>query len=497
MEATTRPLLQSPAVLGTIPLEAKATHRTLGPPAAAFSSLGTRAGFLLPDLLGLGAVALVLIAVSGLSGRYEPSIHLAPLAGMVLLAFGAAGLYRAECVHPAEELQVAGSILNLVFFAYAVPICAAPPLGMSRVVAGAELAAAWLLCLVAIPSLRAVARVAFSRTRWWGTAAVVIASGSSANRVIRTLRRWPELGLKPVGILHDQPGQVEAMALPSWGGTHLAPTVARTHDVPYAILAMPDLTAKELSERVRRYSHFFECVLVIPDLPAASALWTSNRRFDGLIGYGVRHSARRRLLQSLKRSLDWVCALGGLVLLSPVLIVIAVLVKLDSPGPVFFRQTRLGLDGECFTILKFRSMYVDAEARLQVLLDQDPARREEYRHYRKLRPDPRVTPLGRWLRLYSLDELPQLVNVVTGSLSLVGPRAYLPSELPAMGGLERSALQSRPGITGLWQVSGRNELPFAERLTMDVHYAHNWTPWLDLYILAKTLPVVVRGEGTG
>jgi Undecaprenyl-phosphate galactose phosphotransferase WbaP len=258
---------------------------------------------------------------------------------------------------------------------------------------------------------------------------------------------------------------------------------------------MPGLPARELSERVRRYSRFFESVLVVPAMPGAAAQWSTTQRMEGLLGYRVRHCSRRRVLQGLKRVVDVALASAGLVVLSPLLAGIAVLIKLDSPGPVLFRQERLGMQGRCFPIYKFRSMYTDAEARLHDLLAERPDLRAEYARYHKLQQDPRVTPIGRLLRTYSLDELPQLANVLMGHLSLVGPRAFLPSELREMDGLERAVLQARPGITGLWQVSGRNRLPFAERLTMDVHYAQNWTPWLDLYILAKTLPVVLCGEG--
>jgi lipopolysaccharide/colanic/teichoic acid biosynthesis glycosyltransferase len=155
----------------------------------------------------------------------------------------------------------------------------------------------------------------------------------------------------------------------------------------------------------------------------------------------------------------------------------------------------MGADGQIFTLLKFRSMYSDADERLEEVLASDPERREEYETYHKLEDDPRVTPVGDMLREYSLDELPQLINVVRGDMSLIGPRAYMPSELPKMKGLEKVILQTPPGVTGLWQVSGRNELSFDERVDLDVHYVQNWSMWLDLYLLVRTLPTVVTGEG--
>lgn len=153
------------------------------------------------------------------------------------------------------------------------------------------------------------------------------------------------------------------------------------------------------------------------------------------------------------------------------------------------------LDGRIFTVLKFRTMYADADRKLDRILATDPERRREYERYHKLEDDPRVTPVGRFLRRYSLDELPQVFNVLRGEMSLVGPRAYMPTELPQMNGLSWAVLQVPPGITGLWQVSGRNALSFDQRLDLDVHYVQNWSVWLDLYLLARTVPTVLSGEG--
>jgi lipopolysaccharide/colanic/teichoic acid biosynthesis glycosyltransferase len=174
---------------------------------------------------------------------------------------------------------------------------------------------------------------------------------------------------------------------------------------------------------------------------------------------------------------------------------IALMIRMDTPGPVFYRQYRMGRDGRCFPVLKFRTMRVDADRVLAEVLDARPALRREYEQYHKLADDPRVTTIGRVLRRYSLDELPQLWNVLRGDMSLVGPRAYMPSELPKMKGLAAAVLQTPPGITGLWQVSGRNHLSFAHRVDLDVHYIQNWTPWLDWYIFIRTFPVVFAGDG--
>lgn len=196
----------------------------------------------------------------------------------------------------------------------------------------------------------------------------------------------------------------------------------------------------------------------------------------------------------VRRWLDLLTAVVLFLLVWPVLLVIALAVKLTSPGPVLFRQTRLGRHGKPFEALKFRTMCRDAEERLAHVLATDEQRREEYETYHKLKNDPRLTPVGHWLRRHGLDELPQLWNVLRGEMSLVGPRPYLPRELPKLGASAEQILQVRPGMTGVWQVSGRNRIPFEERVKMEVDYAQQHSLWRDLIILMRTILVVIHGR---
>ena len=195
-----------------------------------------------------------------------------------------------------------------------------------------------------------------------------------------------------------------------------------------------------------------------------------------------------------KRLLDVLGALCGLIVSLPLTLVIALAIKLDSPGPVLFTQTRLGRGGRAFRLIKFRTMYVDAEARLAELLRADAGLRLEYETFHKLQADPRVTWVGRLLRRYSLDELPQFVNVLRGEMSLVGPRPYLPRERRKMNGSERHILSVMPGLTGYWQVHARNGVAFEERVEMDLHYVHARSFRLDVDLLRRTVMVVLRGK---
>jgi exopolysaccharide biosynthesis polyprenyl glycosylphosphotransferase len=193
----------------------------------------------------------------------------------------------------------------------------------------------------------------------------------------------------------------------------------------------------------------------------------------------------------LRTATYWVMALLLVIVLSPVLVGIAVWIAVDSRGPVLFRQTRAGTGGRPFTVYKFRTMAVDAESRLEELR----ALNESDGLLFKMRRDPRVTRSGRFLRKYSLDELPQLMNVLRGNMALVGPRPPLPSEVEAYGADVRRRLMVRPGITGLWQVSGRSDLTWEESVRLDLYYVENWSPALDISILWKTLFAVLRGGG--
>jgi len=182
-------------------------------------------------------------------------------------------------------------------------------------------------------------------------------------------------------------------------------------------------------------------------------------------------------------------------LISPLLAAIAILIKMNSPGPVFFGQQRIGQGGRRFIAWKFRSMVVDADRVLKEYLAKRPDLREEWERDQKLKNDPRVTRVGRILRKLSLDELPQLWNVIKGEMSLVGPRPIVQDELAKYGDKGTFYLKVKPGMTGLWQVSGRNDISYKERVELDVYYVRNWSVWLDLYILARTVWVVLFGKG--
>ncbi len=201
---------------------------------------------------------------------------------------------------------------------------------------------------------------------------------------------------------------------------------------------------------------------------------------------------RRALGRLLKRTLDLVGVGTGLLLLSPMLIIVALVIKLSSPGPVFYSQMRVGLRGKLFRMWKFRSMYTDADKRKAELEAQNEMAGGVLF---KMKRDPRITPIGRIIRRLSIDELPQLLNVLTGEMSLVGPRPALPQEVEAYPVLARARLEVKPGLTGLWQISGRSDLPFDKQVLLDTAYVHTQSTSNDIKLIAKTIPAVVSGKG--
>ena len=198
----------------------------------------------------------------------------------------------------------------------------------------------------------------------------------------------------------------------------------------------------------------------------------------------------------LKRGFDIVVASLILVVLAPFFVMLTILIKMTDPGPIIYQHSRVGYQGKQFSCVKFRTMVVDSESRLRTLLDADPAAREEWELHRKLKSDPRITPLGSLLRNSSADELPQLINVIRGDMSLVGPRPVVSEELEHYGEHAKLYLATRPGMTGSWQINGRSDVSYESRVAFDADYVRDWCLSTDLLILIRTVGAVIRQRGS-
>lgn len=326
----------------------------------------------------------------------------------------------------------------------------------------------------------------------------VIAAGSAAGvaDLIRSTQRARYAGMKVVGCCIDQHGPILVSAIegvPVMGDLDsIAEVVQMGSASTVAVAARGEVSAQAL----RRLSWELEGtgvdMLVAPALTDVAGPRIHIRPVAGLPMLHVEEPALSGGRRLLKAAFDRAIALVALLLMLPMMLAIALAVRLTSPGPVFFRQVRCGRGGQPFTIYKYRSMQVDAETRLATLLPQNE--RSDGLLF-KIRRDPRVTPVGRWLRRYSLDELPQLLNVLRGHMSLVGPRPPLPSEVVHYETDVRRRLMVKPGLTGLWQVSGRSDLTWDESVRLDLEYVENWSLAMDFMILWKTAFAVMKSEG--
>lgn len=331
--------------------------------------------------------------------------------------------------------------------------------------------------------------------------ALVVGASVAGQRIMKDIVERPELGYKLAGYVAEQsdaptgewrvPIRPRNGELKKLGGIKDVRRILENQGLHEVIVALPATHHSQILtiiESCREYGVDFK---LVPDL---FEMRFNEVRIDALNGVpliGVKDVALRGFNLVVKRVLDTVLALIGVVIAAIPMAIIALLVKVTSPGPVLFRQTRVGKGGTLFMCYKFRSMYADAEEQKAKLLAQNDVSGPMF----KMKNDPRRTPVGRFLRRSSLDELPQLFNILKGEMSLVGPRPPTPDEAAKYDDWHRKRLDVTPGLTGLWQVSGRSDLSFEEMVKLDLYYAENWSPAMDIRIILKTVPSWVRGEG--
>lgn len=332
------------------------------------------------------------------------------------------------------------------------------------------------------------------RARGIGVSRVLIVGAGDVSRmVIRTVMAQPEFGYRIVALVDDQmdPSALSIGPVPAIEGTQRLPQIIAEKNIDEVIVALPWTDHQRILDIFQACDRLGVRARSVPDLFQLSLNRVDVEDLGGVPVIGLKAASIRGANLIVKRMMD--VALGSLMLLilSPFMILFALAIKLDSPGPVFFRQKRVGAHGQEFVVLKFRSMREGADEEKDQLLDQNEMSGPLF----KMREDPRTTRLGRFLRRSSADELPQLFNVLRGEMSMVGPRPHTSAEVAQYQSWQRQVLEAPPGLTGLAQVSGRSQLSFDEQCLLDIYYIENWSPALDLKILLRTVPKALSGEG--
>jgi Undecaprenyl-phosphate galactose phosphotransferase WbaP len=416
-----------------------------------------------------------------------------PYLPVFILIFQISNLYPGVSLAPAEELRR----LNIA------SIMAHGGIIFSRYIEDQEFDAisvafiiSYLFSTFILLCCRSLTHAILRKSRLGGIPAVIYGGGSLGRLIVDRLVQSHRLGYVPVLILDDEHTEVsEYHHIPIIHNTRIGPEIVRRFNIRMAIVAMPELDPKALTELLNYSVAAFRYNVLIPDFFNVTNIWMTIRDFDGILGFVTSNRLKMPWNWAIKRIMDvGIVLIGGLLLL-PLFLVIALLVKVSSPGPVLYGHIRLGLQGVPFKAYKFRSMTIDADQRLQALLASNPAMQEEWEASHKLKNDPRVTKIGAFLRRTSLDEFPQLINILKGEMSLVGPRPIVQDEAKKYGEDFARIFSVKPGLSGLWQVSGRSDTDYAERVAFDTYYLQSWSVWLDIWILSKTLGAVIRGKG--
>ena len=486
-------------LLGTAPQAPRHSREVQIAPHAFVQCWWVRWAMLTADALALEAALLGgLIARYLLSGLFpinlQVKLHYLPLAlGMLVLPVGFwfVGLYPGYGMGAVERFRKRICTLLILFAMLIAGDLMLQSNGWSR----GTLLMTLMLALVLCPLAETLLRSLLIRHGRWGTPVVIFGANAASARLIHNLREHGELGLAPIAILdndHQWWGK-HIQGVPVVGGVSLARRIANQAQV--AIVAEPGLRASRIGRLAERLP--FHRIILASNLTGLASLWVSSRDLGGMLGLELQKNLLRRRNWFIKRMIDYL--FGSILLLAtlPLLAVLMLWIKRVDRGPALYWQERIGMGGKPFRVWKLRTMYQDAEQRLEAHLASSPQLRQEWNRYFKLRNDPRVLAgIGKLLRKTSLDELPQLWNVLRGDMSLVGPRPlpryHLDQFTPTFRSLRRRVL---PGLTGLWQVSGRADGDLLASQSLDTYYIRNWSLWLDAYLLVRTCWAVIHSRG--
>jgi Undecaprenyl-phosphate galactose phosphotransferase WbaP len=447
------------------------------------------------------AIALAVLLSASLASRIfpqtealRPAIELL-IASLVafLTVYWLVGLYPGAGLHPVIELK--GMLLGTAA-AGMILLCTSALLGRMTPDMWLTISLLSMFMLLLGPVVRFSLRNVLCRRSWWGRPILIVGDPGTGEALSTTLQRNRSMGLHPVAVVGVDGLKTHEQLVRT--ASDIA-EIASHHQACWAMVALSDEGGSTLPQ-VMRCCESIPNLIVVSGFPRIPTLWNQARDYGGVLGIHTRERLLYPSSQFLKRGMDIGCVLlGSLVLLPFFLLLFAVTwvcMRIFAPGPVFYGSERVGRNGRCYTMWKFRTMVVDADQTLEHYLKKHPELREEWELTQKLVHDPRMIPgIGKFLRVSSLDELPQLWNVLCGEMSLVGPRPIMPFQIPRYQRGYPLYQKVRPGITGFWQISGRNLTTYEEKIDCDAYYVMNWSLWLDLYILARTVKTVLLQEG--
>lgn len=421
------------------------------------------------------------------------SSWLPPVALAYLLLNAGRGLYPGVTLGLVDEIRRLSLSIVIVALVVASALRTSSPLFWDRV---SFLLVAFTTCLVLAPVARSRMRSWLAKTSWWGFPALICGNDTTVFGVCEWLNTNRRLGLRPVGVISD-PEALELDQENPWyiGSWSEARDIAEKKEAYWAVLVESAESQEDLTSIAEDSLGNVPHVYVVSELTGIPDHWNRHKMDEGLSGFMIEQHLLLPIPAMIKRGMDLVIATLASVVLVPLFVVLSIAIKFTSKGPVFYKHTRVGKGNSRFQAWKFRTMVQDADKMIAEYLQQHPELREEWERDHKLKKDPRVTRLGQFMRKWSIDELPQIWNVYRGEMSIVGPRPIVEAEIVKYGEHFETFCNVLPGITGLWQVCGRNDTTYDERVQLDIYYIHHWSPWLDLYLLFRTISTVLFTKG--
>lgn len=437
-------------------------------------------------MLCIGAGFFIINAINQSWINFRSFVTYSIYLPVILVVFYAANLYPGIMIAPEEEVKRFSICSFFCFMGIALSVAVET---VDRWPISAALAIGVPFATVLLPVGRELFRRIFARRSWWGVPAVIYSKGTNADVIVQRLIRRPDFGYKPAIIITDAKTHPDSfLGVPVFSPSAELFAVIKKLGIKVAIICDYEKDSDEIMS-------YYRYTIMVPKRQFANTMSLHMRDFGGIMGFSSTHNLTKRGNLAVKRGLDLLLILIALPLVLPLVLIISIIIKCTSPGPVFYGHMRVGKNGRPLKAWKFRSMVIDADKQLAHILATDPVRAAEWEKDRKFTDDPRVTKVGKFLRKTSLDEIPQLWNIFLGEMSFVGPRPVTKPELKKYGKYASFVLSVKPGLSGMWQISGRSDTGYEERITLDTYYIQNWSIWLDIWIMIKTVWVVFKGKG--